>query len=103
EKKLERVKLKISKENSEEIKEIPLDFLFIEIGSVPNTVLLKDLNVKLDERNFILCNEKQETSISGVFACGDITSNIQLRQAITAAAQGAIAAHSAYLYLQKKK
>ncbi len=104
EKKLERVKLKISKENGEEeIKEIPLSFLFIEIGSVPNTVLLKDLNIKLDERNFIVCNEKQETSTSGIFACGDITNNIILRQAITAAAQGAVAAYSAYLFLQKEK
>lgn len=82
----------VSLSNKEELK---LDGIFIEIGTIPLTNLAKKLNIKLDENNYIITNEKQETNIKGIYATGDIT-NKQLKQIITAAAQGAIAADSIF-------
>jgi len=83
-------------------KEFNLDGLFIEIGSEPSIGLAKKLGVKLNEKNEIIVNEKCETNIKGVFAAGDVT-NVVLKQALTAAAQGAIAANSAYMYIRDKE
>jgi thioredoxin reductase (NADPH) len=83
-------------------KELKLDGLFIEIGSIPSTTLITRLKVRLNDNGYIIVNEKQETNVSGVFAAGDITTGTTgMKQVITAAAQGAIAATSAYKYLNK--
>ena len=76
-------------------KELKLDGVFIEIGSVPLTNIAKKLDIELDENNYIQVNEKQETNIKNIYAAGDIT-NKKLKQIITAAAQGAIAANSIF-------
>jgi len=75
-------------------KNVKLDGLFIEIGSIPRTELAKDTGVKL-EHGFIETDSEQKTNVYGVFAAGDVTNNA-LKQIITAAAEGAIAAKSAY-------
>lgn len=75
--------------------ELKLDGIFIEIGTIPAINLTKKLNIELDENNYIKVNNKQETNIKGVYAAGDIT-NQPLKQIITAAAQGAIAANSIF-------
>jgi thioredoxin-disulfide reductase len=75
-----------------------LDGIFIEIGSVPVTELFKDINIKIDEKNHIIVDEEMRTSVSGVFAAGDVTHH-KLQQVVVAAGQGAIAAKSAYDYL----
>ncbi len=75
-------------------KELKLDGLFIEIGSTPRTELAKDIGIKL-ENNFIKTDREQKTNIKGVFAAGDVT-NSTLKQIIAAAAEGAIAAKTAY-------
>jgi thioredoxin reductase (NADPH) len=80
----------ILKDNSE----ISLQGVFIEVGSEPNTSLLKDLNVEFDG-NFIKVDRNQETSENGLYAAGDITNNV-LKQVITACSEGAVAAFSAY-------
>ena len=81
-------------DNSNELK---LDGIFIEIGSVPSTALAKELNLELDENNCIIVDKSQKTSEDKVYAAGDITTNCNgFRQVITAAAEGAIAAHSIY-------
>lgn len=74
--------------------EIELGGLFIQIGGVSNIELAVQLGVKLDGR-YISVDKEQKTSVPGVFAAGDITNN-PLKQIITAAAEGAIAATSAY-------
>ena len=81
-------------------KEIELDGVFIEIGSVPLTKFTKKLGLKLDKEGYILTEENMSTSIEGVFACGDITHQ-KLKQVVVASGQGAIAAKSAYDYLKK--
>lgn len=94
EKKLEKVKLNTGKE-------VILDGLFIEIGSNPNSELAKKMGVKTKE-GYILTDERMRTNISGVFACGDVVES-ELKQIITACAQGAIAANCAYEEIQKGK
>jgi thioredoxin reductase (NADPH) len=94
----------IGKDNLEAIKlsdnkKIELNGIFIEVGSLPNKSILKNLNLNY-EKDFIKVNNKQETNIKGVFAAGDITNNI-LKQIITASAEGAISAYSAYLEVQQ--
>lgn len=83
----------------EDGKELKLDGLFIEIGSVPSTSLAKRLGIKLDENSHIIVNGKKETNVKGVYAAGDIT-NSPLWQITTACADGAIAANSAFNYLK---
>ncbi len=81
--------------------ELAVDGVFIEIGSVPTTSIAKDLGIRLDNEGFIIVDNFMQTSINGIFAAGDITP-IHLKQVITAAAQGAIAANSAYKFLKDK-
>ncbi len=81
--------------------ELKLDGVFVEIGRVPGTVLVKDVGVKLNEQGEVITNKKAETNVPGFFAAGDITDST-FKQAITASAEGVAAAFSAYAYLQKK-
>ena len=81
-------------------KTLKLNGLFIEIGSVPNSFLLKDLKVKLDEKGQIIVDDSMQTSVKGLFAAGDVTIN-PFKQVITATYQGSKAANSAYQYLKK--
>jgi len=84
-------------------KELALDGLFIEIGSIPSTILTKPLGIELDEQGYIIVDASQKTNVDGFYAAGDITSNSdKFRQIITAASEGAIAAHSVYEFLKNK-
>ncbi len=80
---------------------VDVDGVFIEIGTDPNTDIAKDLGVDMDDRGYIKVNKKQETSLPGVYAAGDVTDN-PLKQAITACGEGAIAADSAYQYIRSQ-
>jgi thioredoxin reductase (NADPH) len=82
-------------------KEFKLDGVFIEIGYDPQSELAKGLGVKLDEKGEIVIGCDSQTSVAGVYAAGDVTSG-SFKQAITGAAQGVVAANSAYDYLNKK-
>ncbi|MFH1365219.1 MAG: NAD(P)/FAD-dependent oxidoreductase [archaeon] len=94
EKNLEAVEI-----NKEKI--IKINGLFIEIGSDPQVDLVKQIGVNLEEEEIVV-NKKQETNIKGIFAAGDVTNN-PLKQIVTACAEGAIAANSAYEELSKEK
>lgn len=84
-------------------KELELNGLFIEIGAVPSTALAQQLGVDLNERGLIIVDAGQRTSAEKVYAAGDITTNSDnFWQVVTAVAEGAIAAHSAYLDLKKE-
>jgi thioredoxin reductase (NADPH) len=82
-----------------EISFLPVNGVFIATGFEPSTPFLKD-RLRLTPQGYIITNEKMETEIPGVFAAGDIRST-SAHQAITAAAEGAIAALSAYRYLRE--
>lgn len=78
---------------------IPCDGIFVSIGRKPATELLK-AQLKLDAAGYIIADETTRTSIPGVFAVGDVRTKA-LRQIITAAADGASAAHFADEYLSE--
>ncbi len=77
--------------------QIPVDGLFLAIGSTPNTALLKG-KVPLDDHGYIRLAQGQQTAIEGVYAIGDIA-DPYYKQAISAAGDGAKAAIQAQHYL----
>jgi len=82
-------------------KEISLDGVFVEIGSVPLIKFSKNLGLKMSEDGYIVVDENMHTSVKGAFAAGDIT-NQKLKQVVVASGQGAIAAKSAYEYVKNQ-
>jgi thioredoxin reductase (NADPH) len=78
---------------------IDVDGVFVEVGYVIETDLIKDL-VELNKKNEIVTNKKCGTSCPGVFAAGDVT-DIVFKQIVISAGEGAKAALCAYEYLQK--
>lgn len=80
-----------------------VDGLFIEIGADPRVEIPIQLGIKLNEKNEVIVNNEMETNVAGILAAGDLTdASGDLKQTITAAAQGAIAAKSAYTYVSNK-
>jgi len=77
-----------------------IDGVFISIGEEPQNKLAKELDVKIDDKGFILTDKELRTNVKGVYAAGDITGG--LRQVVTACAEGAIAALSTTEVLGKK-
>ena len=80
------------------------DGIFIEIGSVPGLILARNLGLELNEVGYLKVTDGMSTNLPGVFAAGDITDKGQLlAQLITACAQGAMAAASAFKFLKGEK
>jgi thioredoxin reductase (NADPH) len=79
------------------ISSVPVDGVFVAVGSVPSTGFLGS-TLPLDETGCIITNELMETSIAGVFAAGDVRHD-SARQVVTAAGDGATAALSARRYI----
>ncbi|HOA35287.1 MAG TPA: FAD-dependent oxidoreductase [Bacillota bacterium] len=80
-------------------RELAVDGIFVLTGRIPSTDFLRD-ELSLDESGYIITNELMETSQSRVYAAGDVR-RTPLRQIITAAADGAIAATAAARSLNK--
>jgi thioredoxin reductase (NADPH) len=82
-------------------RELELDGLFVEIGSTPSTEFLKGL-VDLNKNGYIKVDTEQKTNIKGIFAAGDVTVGgcNRIRQIITSAAEGVLAATAAYEHLR---
>ena len=81
---------------SGEERELRFDGLFVSIGRKPATELFGELD--LDGTGYIIADETTKTAIPGVFAAGDVRTKA-LRQVVTAASDGAVAAHFAEEYL----
>jgi thioredoxin reductase (NADPH) len=86
----------VKKRGGEEEK-ISCDGIFVSIGREPSTSLFAG-EIQLDEAGYVVAGEDTKTSIPGVFAAGDVRTK-ELRQVITAASDGATAAHMAGEYL----
>lgn len=78
---------------------IPLQGIFVEIGSVPVKAPACG-NIELNKYDEIIVNDKCETNVPGLFAAGDVT-NVPFKQIIVAAGQGCIASLTAFQYIQK--
>ncbi|MHA1504559.1 MAG: NAD(P)/FAD-dependent oxidoreductase [Candidatus Heimdallarchaeota archaeon] len=81
--------------------DIKAEGIFIEAGSVPNTVLAEQIGVEINERSYIVSSvETMETNIPGVYAIGDVCGRV--KQIATAVGDGCIAAYQAQNYLEEK-
>ena len=76
---------------------ISADGVFVAIGSLPDTDMLRGI-ADLDERGYVIASESGITSAEGLFAAGDVRTK-EVRQIVTAAADGANALISAQNYL----
>ncbi|TEB12937.1 thioredoxin-disulfide reductase [Pelotomaculum propionicicum] len=83
-----------------ELTEVKAEGVFIYVGMVPETEFLKG-KVELDQRGYIPTNEMMETNIDGVCAAGDARVKY-LRQVVTAANDGAVAAVTLERYLAEE-
>lgn len=79
---------------------IPCQGLFVSIGRKPATGLVRE-QLALDSSGYIIADETTRSSIPGVYAVGDVRTK-QLRQVVTAVADGAAAVHMAEEYLAEK-
>lgn len=86
---------------SGEKSEVECNGVFIFVGTVPKTDFLKGV-VEMDQRGYVKTNELCETSADGIYCVGDARQKY-LRQVITAAADGAIAAVAAEKYLVEEE
>jgi len=93
---VESVVLK-NKETDEE-KTVKVSGVFIYVGFLPNSKFVEGL-VDLDDSGCIITDEKMKTSLAGIYAAGDIRTK-EIRQVVTACADGAIAAVSARDYIK---
>jgi len=93
---LEKITVKNIKTSAH--REIGLNAVFVAVGVTPSTGILKGA-VNMDEGGFILTDEEMKTSSDIIWACGDCRKR-PLRQLVTAASEGAVAAISAYRRLK---
>lgn len=89
--------LKVENLKTNETKEIFCDGVFVSIGRKPTTSFL-DKTVNLDKNGYVVADEDCKTNIEGVFVAGDVRTK-QVRQVVTAVADGAVAATAAEEYL----
>lgn len=87
--------------NSGETRDLEVKGVFVEIGLEPNSELVKGL-VELNTRGEIVVNCNCQTSVTGLFAAGDVTT-VPEKQIVIAAGEGAKAALQAHRYLQRLK
>ncbi|MDO4925834.1 MAG: thioredoxin-disulfide reductase [Turicibacter sp.] len=90
--------VKVKNVKTGEISEIEADGAFIYIGLDPITDMIKELNVT-DDAGYVTVDHAMMTPVPGVFAAGDVISK-ELRQVVTAVNDGAIAAQSAFKYIE---
>lgn len=82
-----------------QIQKIDADGLFISIGRAPASELFRG-QVALDESGYVVAGESTQTNLPGVYAVGDLRTK-QVRQIVTAVADGAVAVHMAEEFLVK--
>jgi thioredoxin reductase (NADPH) len=93
-KKVESIKLNSGRD-------LVVDGIFVEIGYLPEKKLSGEIGFDVNSEGYIKVNKKQETSVAGIYAAGDITDN-PLKQVITACGEGATAANSTYEEIKKE-
>ena len=81
--------------------ELACQGVFFFVGMIPSTHFLEDSGIKIDEKGYIPVNEMMETNLEGVYAVGDNQIKY-LRQVVTAAGDGAIAAVAAERFIEEQ-
>lgn len=84
--------------------ELTIDGLFVEAGADPRLDIPNQLGLEINpDTGEVHVDKALNTSVQGIYAAGDLTDGTELKQTITAAAQGAIAALSAYQHVLEVK
>ena len=92
--------LVIKNVKTREVSNLPVAGVFMFVGQEPDDDCVRGL-VKAEKGGWIITNDRMETSVEGIFAAGDVRSKY-LRQVITAASDGAIAAMAASSYINEQ-
>jgi thioredoxin reductase (NADPH) len=95
---VEQLALRNTRDNKKS--KLPVDGIFIFIGHSPNTEMFRN-QLELDDKGYILTDQRMRTSIPGVFAAGEVCDPF-FRQVITSAGMGAAAAISAIRLLESE-
>jgi thioredoxin reductase (NADPH) len=77
-----------------------VDAVFVFVGSIPQSGLA--LDAKKDEAGYVITDDRMATTVPGLFAAGDLRAS-SFRQLVTAASDGAVAAHSASQYIDEQQ
>jgi thioredoxin reductase (NADPH) len=81
---------------------LPVDGVFVFVGSIPSSDRLDGSRVKLDEKGYVLTDADLMTNVPGIFAAGDIRAD-NVKQIAVAVGEGATVAHSIRRYLEKSE
>ncbi len=92
--------VKLHNNSDDKMSELALDGIFISIGNMPQSEIVKILGVELDKSGYIKVNNKMMTNINRIFAVGDVIGGI--RQISTSVAEGATAALNSLELLGRK-
>ncbi|MBI5102716.1 MAG: thioredoxin-disulfide reductase [Nitrospirae bacterium] len=84
-----------------ETHDLPADGVFIFIGYSPNNQLIPD-EVRMNERGFVITDDRCETNVPGIFAIGDLRQKFA-NQIVIAAADGCVAALASAHYVELRK
>ena len=93
--------VKVKNLKTGEVSEIECDGVFMFVGTVPNTDFLEG-TVELSKGGYVKVDDQMATNVPGIFGAGDSNEKF-LRQVVTAAADGAIAAVAAERYMQEEE
>ena len=80
----------LSDKKTGDTKEIETDGVFFQLEEIPNSQLAEKAGIKVDEKGYIVADEKGRTNINDVYTVGDVT-NHPVKQVITAVAQATVA------------
>ncbi|KYC45213.1 MAG: thioredoxin reductase [Candidatus Methanofastidiosum methylothiophilum] len=88
----------------EDGREISVDGVFVEIGSIPECCCANDLGIEINQKGYMQVDSSQKTNIDRVYAAGDVTSGSNgFQQIVTAASEGVIAIKSIFDDMEKSK